>query len=521
MLLLDLVLDRQPVAVPARHVGRVEARHRLRLDHHVLQDLVDRVAHVDVAVGVGRAVVQDELRPAPAAPRGCARRACVSCQCPDPAGLALGEVAAHGERRLGQVERALVVGLRSFGISGSHRVPVARKYARAASQSRPIWADELVERGEVGLVAQLLQELDREAAAVEVAGEIEEECFERRRAAFAHGRVDSEARHSLESASCCTVAFYRKDPRAAPGAARPRRMLAVGNPSVAAALRAVHDAPADRVGTPEQARRGVELARARALRAPRVLEMRSPSTDDRRAALRLRSRARARPAARLADVARRAPRRSGSPLPPSPSARRWRPRRRAAKASGVEAREARDRSAARRRGRCRSAPMAASFSGRRGEARGRLRRREELARQRLEGEHRAARGRAARAIARHALEDGLVAEVHAVEAADGDGRVRARGGVRGAGCASAQLVAREVAQAQAHRRRATRSTPTAPAAMTSASLHRARRGRDLEPRRLAAHRVPERAAHHVQRHGELAAGRRPSPARAGRRPSGA
>ena len=61
------VLDRQAVAVPAGHVGRVEARHRLGLDHDVLQDLVDRVADVDVAVGVGRAVVQDELRAALAA----------------------------------------------------------------------------------------------------------------------------------------------------------------------------------------------------------------------------------------------------------------------------------------------------------------------------------------------------------------------------------------------------------------------------------------------------------------------
>jgi hypothetical protein len=34
------------------------------LDDDVLEDLVDRVADVDVAVGVGRAVVQHEARPA-------------------------------------------------------------------------------------------------------------------------------------------------------------------------------------------------------------------------------------------------------------------------------------------------------------------------------------------------------------------------------------------------------------------------------------------------------------------------
>jgi hypothetical protein len=61
VLLLDRVLDRQAVAVPARDVLRVEALELALLDDHVLEDLVDRVAHVDLAVGIGRAVVQDEL----------------------------------------------------------------------------------------------------------------------------------------------------------------------------------------------------------------------------------------------------------------------------------------------------------------------------------------------------------------------------------------------------------------------------------------------------------------------------
>ncbi|GAB1414255.1 hypothetical protein MASR1M97_29910 [Candidatus Desulfobacillus denitrificans] len=60
--LLDLVLDGQAVAVPARHVGRIEAGQRLRADDDVLEDLVDGMADVDVAVGVGRAVMQHEAR---------------------------------------------------------------------------------------------------------------------------------------------------------------------------------------------------------------------------------------------------------------------------------------------------------------------------------------------------------------------------------------------------------------------------------------------------------------------------
>ena len=66
---LDLVLDGQAVAIPAGHVGRVFTVQRARLDDHVLEDLVDRVADVDVAVGVGRAIVQHVALCAP-----CARR---------------------------------------------------------------------------------------------------------------------------------------------------------------------------------------------------------------------------------------------------------------------------------------------------------------------------------------------------------------------------------------------------------------------------------------------------------------
>src|SRR5690606_443252 len=57
----DLVLDGQAVAVPARNVDGVHAFELARLDDHVLEDLVDGVPDVDVAVGIGRAVVQDEL----------------------------------------------------------------------------------------------------------------------------------------------------------------------------------------------------------------------------------------------------------------------------------------------------------------------------------------------------------------------------------------------------------------------------------------------------------------------------
>jgi hypothetical protein len=42
----------------------MEARHQAGLDDHVLENLVDSVSHVDIAVGVGRPIVENPHRPA-------------------------------------------------------------------------------------------------------------------------------------------------------------------------------------------------------------------------------------------------------------------------------------------------------------------------------------------------------------------------------------------------------------------------------------------------------------------------
>jgi hypothetical protein len=106
--LFDLVFDRQAVAVPARHVGRVEAGQRLGADDDVLEDLVHRMADVDVAIGIGRAVVEDEAR----APLGGGADLLVQLlllPLGDPARFPLGEVAAHREGRVGHVEGLAVI----------------------------------------------------------------------------------------------------------------------------------------------------------------------------------------------------------------------------------------------------------------------------------------------------------------------------------------------------------------------------------------------------------------------------
>ena len=58
--LFDGVFDGQAMAVPAGDVLRVEASQLLALDDHVLEHLVQRVADVQLAVGIGWAVVQHE-----------------------------------------------------------------------------------------------------------------------------------------------------------------------------------------------------------------------------------------------------------------------------------------------------------------------------------------------------------------------------------------------------------------------------------------------------------------------------
>ena len=106
---LDLPFNRQAVAVPAGHVGRVLAEQRLRADDDVLEDLVHRVAHVDVAVCVGRAVVEDEAR------RACAGGADLVVEAGllpfrEDLGFLAREAGFHGEVGAGEEDGVFVVG---------------------------------------------------------------------------------------------------------------------------------------------------------------------------------------------------------------------------------------------------------------------------------------------------------------------------------------------------------------------------------------------------------------------------
>ena len=114
VLLLDLNFDRHAVAVPARNVRHVVAFDQLRLVDDVLQDLVHRVAKVNVPVRIRGAVMQQELL---RALTGTAHDVVNVLPLPlvDPGRLTLGEAAAHRERRVWKVERILLGVFSCFG----------------------------------------------------------------------------------------------------------------------------------------------------------------------------------------------------------------------------------------------------------------------------------------------------------------------------------------------------------------------------------------------------------------------
>ena len=107
-LLLDLVLDGQAVAVPARHVAGLEALHVARLDDDVLQNLVERRAHVNVPVGIGRAVVQ-HIGALGGAGVHHGRVGVALFPLLEHLGLALGKIGLHGEGGLRQIQGLFIV----------------------------------------------------------------------------------------------------------------------------------------------------------------------------------------------------------------------------------------------------------------------------------------------------------------------------------------------------------------------------------------------------------------------------
>ena len=142
---LDLPLDRQPMAVPAGDVIGVEAEHLLAPRHHVLEDLVERMPDMDVAIGVRRTVVEDESRPAL---RRRAQPAVEIATVPalEDFRLFLRQAGAHREVGLGQKQRFAVIArvFRRLGHESPSNKPLAARkglllqHATDARRNQPL-----------------------------------------------------------------------------------------------------------------------------------------------------------------------------------------------------------------------------------------------------------------------------------------------------------------------------------------------------------------------------------------------
>src|SRR5690606_15473213 len=58
---LDIVFDWQTMTVPTGNIGRIKTAQGFAFDNNVLEDFIDRVADMDIAIGIGWAVVKDKL----------------------------------------------------------------------------------------------------------------------------------------------------------------------------------------------------------------------------------------------------------------------------------------------------------------------------------------------------------------------------------------------------------------------------------------------------------------------------
>ena len=117
VLFFDFPFDREAVAVPSRDIVRIVAEHLLAARDDILQNLIEGVPDMDIAIGVGRTVMQDEFV---AAFRGRAELPVQIALFPasQDLRLALRQARTHGKFGLRQKQRFGIValGLRHGGL---------------------------------------------------------------------------------------------------------------------------------------------------------------------------------------------------------------------------------------------------------------------------------------------------------------------------------------------------------------------------------------------------------------------
>ena len=107
--LFYIVLERQPVTIPAGHVRHIFAAHGLEFENEILERLVERGADVDVAVGEGRAVVQHKHFARLCVAFADAVVDALGVPLLEALGLALHETGFHRKTRLRQIECVFII----------------------------------------------------------------------------------------------------------------------------------------------------------------------------------------------------------------------------------------------------------------------------------------------------------------------------------------------------------------------------------------------------------------------------
>ncbi len=96
------------MAIPARHIRRIEIAQGLALDDDVFEDLIYRMADVNITIRIRRAIVQDELL-ASFGRRTDALVALLRLPLRKHQWLAFGHIATHGKCRIGEIQRILLL----------------------------------------------------------------------------------------------------------------------------------------------------------------------------------------------------------------------------------------------------------------------------------------------------------------------------------------------------------------------------------------------------------------------------
>ena len=104
----NLPFNRQAVAIPAGDVIRIKPRHLRGAIDHILQNFIERMADMQIAIGIGRAIMEYECLP----PFGLRAEPFPQLQAL-PArqriGLTLRQIAAHGKAGLRQEDGAAII----------------------------------------------------------------------------------------------------------------------------------------------------------------------------------------------------------------------------------------------------------------------------------------------------------------------------------------------------------------------------------------------------------------------------